>query len=247
MRRRQYERQAIVDDLVREAPQPRTRHGQSTGLRRVRSRDGTAVSPAAHAHQIDQPRTARAGAGLVTPAQVAAAMERNAIVLDTRPPRQFAAAHLPGALNLQFNRADLADRAQMLLPRDADFVVCAEPDVVALAAATILADAGFRISGHLAGGLRAWEAEGRPVERLPVIDVDELEATLDRYLVVDVREPYEYRHGHIAGAVLVPSGDAWATADELSSERALAVICASQNRSALVASVLLRAGRQPVL
>jgi hydroxyacylglutathione hydrolase len=183
----------------------------------------------------------------VTPSEVAAALDRSAIVLDMRPPRPFAAGHLPGAINVQFNRADLVDRTEMVLPRDAEYVVHAEPNVIALAGVVILRDAGFKVAGHIAGGLRAWETEGRPVEHLPLIDVDELRASLDRYVVIDARDAYEYRHGHIAGAFLLPSGEAWTRAEELGSDLALAVVCGNQVRSSLVASILLRAGRQPVL
>jgi hydroxyacylglutathione hydrolase len=183
----------------------------------------------------------------VTPAEVAAGLERGAAVLDLRQPRPFAAEHLPGAVNLQFNRADLAERAEMVLPNDVEYIVHAEPDPIAVVAVKILQQAGFKVAGHLAGGLRAWETEGRAVERLRIIDVDELRADLDRYLVIDAREGYEYRHGHIAGAILLPSGEAWTRAEALSSGRPLAVVCGDQVRSSLVASILLRIGRPAVL
>jgi len=65
--------------------------------------------------------------------------------------------------------------------------------------------------------------------------------------VVDAREAYEYRHGHIVGAIMLPSGQAWTAAEALSSGRPLAVVCGDQVRSSLVASVLLRAGKEAVL
>ena len=183
----------------------------------------------------------------MTAREVAAVLERGAVVLDLRPPRLFAAGHLPGAVNLQFNRADLAERAEMVLPKDVEYLTHAEPDPISLAAVAILRPAGFKVAGHLAGGLRAWRAEGRAVERIRVIDVHELRAGLDRYLVIDAREGYEYRHAHIAGAILLPSGEAWIRSGELSSGRALAVVCGNQVRSSLVASILARAGKQAVL
>lgn len=183
----------------------------------------------------------------MTPLEVAAAVKWGAVVLDLRQPRPFAAGHLPGAVNLQFNRADLAERAEMVIPKDIEYVVHAEPDPIAVVGVKILQQARFKVAGHLAGALRAWETEGRAVEGLPVIDVDELRASLDRYLVIDAREGYEYRYGHIAGAILLPSGEAWTRANALSSDRPLAVLCGDQVRSSLVASILLRAGRQAVL
>lgn len=183
----------------------------------------------------------------MTPAEVAAALEAGAVVLDMRPPRPFAAAHVPGAVNLQFNRADLADRAEMVLPQDVRYIVHAEPDPIAVVAVKLLAEAGFHVLGYLEGGLRAWQEADQKLQRLPVIGVDELHEHRDDYEVVDAREGYEYRHGHIAGARLLPSSEAWTAAAAMPGDRPLAIVCGDQVRSSLVASILLRAGRRPVL
>jgi hydroxyacylglutathione hydrolase len=179
----------------------------------------------------------------VNASEVAAALEEGAVVLDLRPPRPYATEHLPGALTMQFNRADLGDRAELMLPRELRLVVHAEPEPIATVAVEILENAGFDVLGHLEGGLKAWRDEGRPTESLPLINVDELHAKLAGYTVVDAREGFEYRHAHIAGAVLVPPGDAWERADELPAGAPLAIVCGDQTRSAYVASILLRRGQ----
>ena len=183
----------------------------------------------------------------MTAAEVAAAAAEGAVVLDLRPPRPFAAGHLPGAVNLQFNRADLADRAEMVLPAGARYVVHAEPEPIAVVAVNLLREAGFEVLGHLEGGLRAWQVGGGALEELPIIDVDALHADLDGYTVIDAREGFEYRYGHVAGAELLPSSDAWERAGAVPGERPLAVICGDQVRSSLVASILRRAGKPAVL
>lgn len=183
----------------------------------------------------------------MSPQEVVAALGQGAVVLDMRPPRPFATAHLPGAVNLQFNRADLADRAEMVLPTDVPYIVHAEPDPIARVAEQILSGAGFRVLGNLAGGLRAWRDAGQRVEELPVIDVDQLHSDLSAYEVVDAREGYEYRHGHIAGAALLPSSEAWERASATGGEKPLAVVCGDQVRSSLVASILLRHGKEALL
>lgn len=183
----------------------------------------------------------------MTPREVGEALQRGAVILDLRPPRLFASGHLPGAVNLQFNRADLAERAAMVLPIHIDYVVHGEPDPIALMAVEILERSRFKVAGHLAGGLRAWQTAGRAIERLRIIDVDELRTGLDRYLVVDAREGYEHRHGHIADAILFPSGEAWNRAGTLSSNSPLAVVCGDQVRASFVASILSRTGREAVL
>lgn len=178
---------------------------------------------------------------------VSSALEEGAVALDLRPPRPFAAEHLPGALTMQFNRADLGDRAELMLPRELRLVVHAEPEPIARVAVEILREAGFEVLGHLEGGLKAWKEDGRSTETLPLIDVDELHASLGTYVVVDAREGFEHRHAHIAGALLFPPGDAWERVDELPAGRRLAIVCGDQTRSAYVASVLRRRGLDAVL
>lgn len=178
----------------------------------------------------------------MTPQEVKEAIAQGALVLDLRPPRPFASGHVPGAVTMQFNRADLADRAEMVLPKDLSLIVHAEPEPIAKVAVTILSEAGFDVRGHLEGGLAAWKAAGEPIAELPLVDVDELKEQVSDYLVLDVREGFEFRHGHVAGAELLPSGEAWDKVAELPDDRPVAVICGDQTRSAAVASMLLRTG-----
>jgi len=179
----------------------------------------------------------------VTPADVHASIENGAVVLDMRAPKVFAAEHLPGAVNIQFNRADLADRAEMAFPKDVKAIVHAEPEPIAKSAVEILSQAGFAVAGHLEGGLKAWKAASLATETLPVVNVDQLNARLAEFDVIDVREGYEYKHGHVPGARLIPWTEMWARGPSESGDRPLAVVCGDQVRSAWAASVLQRAGR----
>jgi hydroxyacylglutathione hydrolase len=183
----------------------------------------------------------------LTPEMAQAALGAGAVALDVRPPQVFALGHMPGALNLQFNRADLADRAALALPATLDMVVIGESESVALEAADLLRESGFKVLGHLGGGLSAWKAAGRPVETLRTIRVDDLKESLADYTLVDAREKHEYRRGHIEGALLLPSGEAWRRAETLAAGGAVAVYCADQARSALVASILKRRQLQVAL
>jgi len=60
--------------------------------------------------------------------------------------------------------------------------------------------------------------------------------------VLDAREPFEYRHGHVPGADPFPWAQSWQRAGELSPKGPLAVYCGTQVRSSLTASVLRRHG-----
>ncbi|GAQ51824.1 rhodanese-like domain-containing protein [Streptomyces acidiscabies] len=73
--------------------------------------------------------------------------------------------------------------------------------------------------------------------------VDELAAVwTDGGLVVDVREPHEYAAGHVPGARLMPLHSVPARCDELPTDRAVFVICASGNRSRTAAGWMTSRG-----
>jgi hydroxyacylglutathione hydrolase len=176
----------------------------------------------------------------VTPAEVQAAVGGGAVVLDMRLPRIFAREHVAGAVNVQFNRADLVDRMEMVFPKEARFVVHAEPEAIAKLAVELLRHGGFQVEGYLQGGLKAWKDAQLPTARLEVLGVDDVQGRLHELQVVDAREPFEYRHGHVPGARLLPWTLAWTNAETFLAERPMAVICGDEVRSALVASILAR-------
>jgi rhodanese-related sulfurtransferase len=73
------------------------------------------------------------------------------------------------------------------------------------------------------------------------IDVAELAQLLAAGDVnlVDVREPWEFRRGHVAGAQLIPVNSIPARLGELPTDKPLTIICEHGNRS-LVATHFLR-------
>ncbi len=60
--------------------------------------------------------------------------------------------------------------------------------------------------------------------------------------VVDVREPDEYRQGHVPGAQLIPLGVVPLRLHELPRDRPVYVICASGHRSLTAAQQMARVG-----
>ena len=59
---------------------------------------------------------------------------------------------------------------------------------------------------------------------------------------MDVREPAEYREGHIPGAVNIPMGQLTSRLTELDQQQPVYVVCASGNRSSAMTEVLTAAG-----
>ena len=61
-------------------------------------------------------------------------------------------------------------------------------------------------------------------------------------VVIDVREPYEYASGHVAGAKLVPLASLPMHAGALPRHQPVYIICATGNRSLTAARFLARRG-----
>lgn len=65
-------------------------------------------------------------------------------------------------------------------------------------------------------------------------------------LMLDVREPDEWREVHIPGATLIPLGELAGRVDELPKDQPIVVVCRSGNRSAVGRDILLEAGFEQV-
>jgi hydroxyacylglutathione hydrolase len=74
------------------------------------------------------------------------------------------------------------------------------------------------------------------------IDVDALERRSLDAVVLDVREPEEYAHGHVPGAINVPQADLASRLDELPRDCTLLAICRSGARSLRAAQFLKQMG-----
>jgi hydroxyacylglutathione hydrolase len=98
--------------------------------------------------------------------------------------------------------------------------------------------------GHLAGGLGAWEADGRQVASYPTATVDELCAELPGGAphVLDVRQPNEWAQGIIAGSQTIFVADLPGRMDGVSTDGRTWIACRTGHRSAIAASLLDGAG-----
>ena len=65
-----------------------------------------------------------------------------------------------------------------------------------------------------------------------------------RPLVLDVRQPEEFREGHISGAKLMPLGDLKRNLIDLPKQREIVCVCATGNRSSSAARTLTMEGFQ---
>ena len=103
----------------------------------------------------------------VTDVDVAAAaqiVDGDAVILDVRSPQEFAAGHLPEAINIDVESADFADRVAGL-DESAEMLVYCQTGNRSGVATDEMADLGFTDMSDLQGGIEAWAAAGEEVVR----------------------------------------------------------------------------------
>ena len=80
---------------------------------------------------------------------------------------------------------------------------------------------------------------------VPAIDVKQLRdrlAAKPTPFLLDVREPWEYREGHVPGAQLIPLAELERRVNEVPRDRPILAICHSGQRSLAAAGFLLQLG-----
>jgi len=180
--------------------------------------------------------------------------QRGAGLLDTRSKDAYVRSHIPGSVHLEADD-QLSNRIGFVFPPDAPIILLLEDPSEYEQVVYSLARVGYdNVLGYLAEGLDVWEKMGLPVTAGDIKDVEPAE--LHRILqnctdgdcpaIVDVREPWEFRQGHVPGARLIPLGQLSSRVKELDPEKPVAVICASGNRSQSAAALLGQKGFKTV-
>jgi len=105
------------------------------------------------------------------PRQAQELIERNRgnpgfVVLDVRTPAEFAAGHLPGAVNVDFRSPAFQAQASTLDKGRSYLVYCRTGHRSGLAL-PILQRLGFTGLYHLEGGITGWQRDGLAVEPAP--------------------------------------------------------------------------------
>jgi thioredoxin 1/putative thioredoxin len=100
--------------------------------------------------------------GAVPPSELAALVAEGAVVtVDTRDPASFARAHLPGAVNMPLEQIE--GRLAELMMMGVTVLYCRSGDRTRELCEKLGRD-DVRVA-FLEGGILAWEAESRPIER----------------------------------------------------------------------------------
>jgi hydroxyacylglutathione hydrolase len=176
----------------------------------------------------------------VGPAELRARQAWGEWIVDVRPRRRFAAAHVRGSINLE-SGALFATYLGWTLPWGSQVTLVGD-DVEQIARAPRdLARIGFdRVGGHAVGGPVRY-GQGHEVRSFRVArfaDLARAYAGSDAPLVLDVRRPDEWRDGHLPGALHIPLYELVARAPEVPADTEVWIHCAGGFRASIAGSLL---------
>jgi len=165
------------------------------------------------------------------------------VVVDTRMPNSFAGSFIPDSLSLWLGGTSaypgwILDYNQKIM-----FVHERKSDMNKVAAH--FWRLGFdNLLGFLCSGISEWQETGKPISHVDTLSASELKLRLEKneFLVVDVREPSEWKEGYIEGVERIFFGHLAGKAGSLPRDKPVAVICSVGNRSSIGASILKKAG-----
>jgi len=180
------------------------------------------------------------------------ALGLGATLIDGRDPREFDAAHPPGAVNVTMTHTGVGTRAAWIVDPESHVVLLAASDEDAQRLGRLLEAVAFRnLCGYVAGGIGAWRGEHLETRSTRALDVKGLAERLwaGDAMLLDVREDDEWEKGHVEGSLHVPYHDLndGLPREIREAEKPLAVACSAGNRSSLAASLLEGAGIESVI
>ena len=181
----------------------------------------------------------------LSPQAVREQMAQGVAVVDTRSPRKFAAGHIPDAFGIPVD-TPLGSWAGWVIPFNTPIILIGDNPTQRDDAVRQLIRIGYDdLRGYLDGGLAAWQSEGLPIRRVPMLSAEEFHLARERgetATVLDVRQAAEWQSGHLPRAIHVEGGRLpWASLP-WSKQDPILVHCGHGARSTVGISILERRG-----
>jgi len=171
-------------------------------------------------------------------------LKKGSVALDVRAGDEFAAAHIPGSINIPLN-GQFASWVGTLVGLNSKPVLIADSQQELSEARVRLARIGLDdVHGYLKDGIRGWKEAGFELSSLEQTTVRNLSQRQqsEPIQILDVRRQSEWQAGHVEGAIFWPLDKFKASLPQLNREVPIAVICKSGYRSLIACSLLRQAG-----
>ena len=172
-------------------------------------------------------------------------LDAKATIVDLRRADAFAAAHVPGTINIPLTRS-FPTWAGSVLPYDGDIYLIGDDERATIEATHDLSLIGLdRVAGRFTRQvIDRWREAGGAIGTVAQIDARTLADAMrtGAVAVLDVRDESEWDEGHLAEAIHLPLATLASRLGDIPRGRPIVVHCQAGSRSAIAASVLTASG-----
>ncbi|MDO9518989.1 MAG: MBL fold metallo-hydrolase [Pseudohongiella sp.] len=168
---------------------------------------------------------------------------KQGLVIDTRSPEAFAAAHIGSAYNVWLEGVP-AMASWIANEKTQIFLVVDGSEEMEQAVRSFARIGIDTVEGVLAGGVEKWREQGLPIETLGTTSALEVHDWMQHghLHVLDVRDEYEWNEKHIPGATHQFVGYLEKNLPQLHKDSKIVVHCSVGHRSGVAVSILKRHG-----
>ncbi|RMF02836.1 MAG: MBL fold metallo-hydrolase [Bacteroidetes bacterium] len=174
------------------------------------------------------------------------AEQENALVLDTRHQDEFAKAHIPNSIFIGID-GSFAPWVGALIVDIQQPIIIVAPEGRQEEVVKRLSRVGYdNTLGYLQGGIPAWQAAGKEVDRVDTITAKQLATAINakqwKGKILDVRKPTEFLAQHLTIAQNFPLDYINSNMNRLQPDEHYYLHCAGGYRSMIAASILKARG-----
>ena len=181
----------------------------------------------------------------LNPDQFEQIRQQGAIIIDTRDTGSFGGFHIPGAINIGFEK-QMANWIGMVVDPSDKLLLVVNDREKYNQMTTELHRIGYdNILGYLSGGMAAWISSGMPIDSLSPISAHVLKEQIDKKdfgSIIDVRTPEERAQGCISDSRHVPMTQILAKSLDVPKDEEVILVCGTGYRANIVASHLKQDG-----
>ena len=172
----------------------------------------------------------------------AVANEKDVVIIDTRSKDDFRKGFVPNSIFIGLDGSFATWVGTMIPDLKQEILFIAdkgrEEEVV-----TRLARVGYdNALGYLEGGVEAWNKEGKELDTIESIDVQQVKSQIQKVNYVDVRKASEFGSEHIIGAINAPLDYINDSMSKVPKNQKIYVGCNSGYRSLVFISILQSRG-----
>ena len=187
----------------------------------------------------------------LSPNEVWVRIQEDSSAVDLRIPEAYVKAHVPRSYSVPYGDSAGTWVGWLVEPDKPIILIGGDDPQVRRDMVRQLVRIGYDIfDGYLEGGMEAWAQTRLPVASLNAVTPESLYARLEGnggIVPLDVRFGYEWRTGHIPGAINIELGELAKAHHTLAKDASYASICAAGVRASTAASILEREGFEDVV